>query len=47
MAQGYVYLTVAIEGDGWLQFNGMKVAGKNYIAQETERLVKIAKDSWA
>lgn len=47
MDEGYAYLTVAIESDGWLQFNGVKVSGKNYIAQETERLVKFAKESWA
>lgn len=47
MDQGYAYLTVAIGGDGWLQFNGVKSSGKNYVAQEVDSLMQIAKEAWA
>lgn len=47
MAEGYAYLSGFIALDGWAQFSGIKPAeGETYIEQETEKLIKIAKEAW-
>lgn len=46
MAEGYAYLAVATQLDGWSQFNGIKVEGKSYLEKAVDDLMIQAKKAW-
>lgn len=43
MLRGYAYHSWAIANDGWLQFAGVTPSGAQYIKQEINSLIAIAK----
>ena len=47
MDEGHAYIAAALLNDGWLQFCGIKIDGKGYVGQEADKLIEIAKKSWA
>lgn len=47
MERGWAWWSWAVENDGWLQFSGVKREGKNYIAQEIDKLMAQVKKAMA
>jgi hypothetical protein len=43
MDQLFAFSAWAMANDGWLQFSGAQVSGKGYRAQESARLMDIAR----
>jgi len=38
MSEGWMWYSMAIEQDGWLQFSGVKRSSKGYVGQEIDLL---------
>lgn len=46
MDEGYCWLAVAIQNDGWSQFSGLKPDGKTYLESAVDKLMEQAREVW-
>lgn len=46
MDEGYCWLAVAIENDGWSQFSGLRPEGKTYLEVAVDKLMDEARKTW-
>ncbi len=44
VAQGFAYIAIGMELDGWLQFSGKERTSKAYIAKEIDKKLELVKN---